>query len=572
MMGVSRHPEKGAVAVVVAISATMIFALCALGVDLGAAYARKRDIQTQADLAALAAAAYLPYSPATQAQIADTANGYVTNNEVLGQKSSDWNFTDADKMNGYIEFVGTDKLRLVSPKSRVNFALAPAAGLPSGMDVSASAAAEIKSPGVALPFFISLSCASGLQTILDQTSGKTIDSAYVPTLSPEGALNHNYDVDALDVTSVPLYAAPTSLTVTFKTSITGDIDKVGFTSEAEGVLPARHEEALVTGASGGSAVVDVPPAVLAGGEAVWWVRLHKASGGWTRAEGAKHFVVGDGVSVPTGSCASKNEGNFGSLKLPRDDVTAGQELTENLALGIQHDLDAFPPPATGSYPLACAGQPHAVQPADPPSDSVDPNCLDTDTGADLKNKATEAFIKGTASGSPARLDGDDHPTATDCDPSGGASERTVETTGNPSSFVINDDVLSCFITDGAVTVGEVSSATYSGPAGVISPTIFSSPRFFWLPVLATDPSSGGSGTYAVVTMRPAFITGQSEDATLTSPLPALNPENGIVMANKSISKVTVRVINPIALPATTVVDGPVIDYVGTGTRIIRLVE
>ena len=204
-----RNRERGAVAVVVALSATMIFALCALGVDLGAGFARKRDIQTQADLATLAAAAQLPHNSANDSAIYDAATNYAIENEVGGQDKDVWDFTDGDTTNGFIEFDGKNKLRLYAPSSRVEFLmLAPAAGLPDHMNVSAVAAAEIRSPGKALPFFISQTCGWGLQTILDQTKGPPLPPGFVPNLTPTSSPALTVELSDIDPTDVAKDVSP----------------------------------------------------------------------------------------------------------------------------------------------------------------------------------------------------------------------------------------------------------------------------------------------------------------------------------------------------------------------------
>src|SRR3954462_226653 len=71
----SDRDDRGAVAVIFAISALMIFGLAALGVDLGNAMNRKKLTQNSADFAALAGASGLPdTSDATRQIVADYLN------------------------------------------------------------------------------------------------------------------------------------------------------------------------------------------------------------------------------------------------------------------------------------------------------------------------------------------------------------------------------------------------------------------------------------------------------------------------------------------------------------------
>lgn len=560
--------ERGTVAVVVALSATMLFALCALGVDLGSGFARKRDIQTQADLAALAAAAELPYT-GNAATIAAAAKTYALQNEVMGQVDATWNFIDADMTNGFIEFVGSDKLRLYAPHSEVDFWLAPVAGLPSEMKVSAIAAAQIETPGKGLPFFLSSTCGWGQQTILDQTKGPEIPPGYEPTLTPTTDPPASVVLADIDPDNIEVDVDGDTTTVLTITATTNNgmnnVNLVGFTTE-----DGAHETVAPLSNSGQTVTVEVPASVD-GAEAVWWVRVRKGSQNrWSASADAKPFVVGDpSGEVPPGSCDSKNSGNFGSLDLSRDDVNNSRYLVENMALGIQHDLDVYPAPAP-TPPDGCADEDEAEIDTGQPVEGQRVNCLVTDTGSDLAQKATEAFITGTAQGSPARLDGVEHETAIGCDPSGSSDERILEEI--PGDPAINNDVLSCFITGGH-SVGDVTKE-HGAPAHVISEDIFYSPRLFYVPVLVADPS-GGAGSYAILDMRPVFITAQPDSATKGDPQASLNPGNGIEMSNngKQIEKIRVRAINPISLPefAPSDVAGS-IPYIGSGSKVVRLVE
>lgn len=563
-MKAKRDPERGTVAIVVALSATMIFALCALAVDLGSAFARKRDIQTQADLATLAAAAHLPHSASTQSDIYAAATSFSNKNKVAGQDASFWNFSDSDKANGFIEFDSPTMLRLFAPQSEVDFWLAPVAGLPTGMKVSAVAAAEIRSPGRGLPFFVSTSCGWGSQTILDQTAGPQIPPTYSPTLDPTSTPPSAVVINSItpDKTVFPSPAVSLTINAQFK-----DIDTVGFTAE-----DGSHVTIDNVNVNGNSGTFSVPSGVLTQ-QKVWWVRLREKAkpaqgskpavlAAWTSS--TKPFVVGDPPNSSTPACDTKNSGNFGSLELSRDDVSQpARYLVENMALGVQHDFTVYP---TTPYPASCSGQAAAVMDNGAPVAGRALNCLTTDTGSDLAQKATDAFITGTAQGSPGRLD---KPTGTGCSPAKTTARRTLsDITGNPS---INDDVLSCFFTNDTVTVGQVSKSS-GAPAHVISPDIFDSPRFFWLPVLASDPS-GGAGSYAITGFRPVFITEQADAGTRVAPAATLN--NGIEMAGngKSIEKIRVRAINPLSLPEFVGDGGDnTVEYLGQGTKVIRLIE
>lgn len=558
--------ERGAVAIVVAMSATMIFALCALGVDLGSAFARKRDIQTQADLATLAAAAQLPLSTASQPLIEQAANTYSSKNLVAGQSAGLWNFSDADRTNGFIEYVGKNKLRLFAPHSTVDFWLAPVAGLPDGMKVSAVAAAEIRSPGRGLPFFVSHTCGWGEQTILDDSKGAPVPPGYTPTLTPTTSPAASVQVDTISPTSIDNGTSAATLTLDFSNLQGGEIKKVGFTRES----PATHVEASTFTIDKSKLTVSVPSSVLTAADSRWWVRLESEENDksnkvlrWSASSNAKNLDIGSPGGPPPGSCDSKASGNFGSLRLSRSDVVNGFWLEENMALGVQHDFAQFPPP----QPQPCKGAAGAVTDPGTPTAGVNLNCLETETGF-FGPTATDAFLTGTTKKTPGRLAKQNTLTS----PPACSTQRTIS---GLSNLKINDDRLSCFLPDG-VTVGDVTKqGVLTTPAkNSIKPEIFSSPRFFWIPVLTVDPSKGGSSSYAIIDFRAVFLTGQPDSAT--GPAHPVNAENGVFMdsSGKKIEKLKVRAINPMALPEFTVDLGPdnTIAYIGTGPKIVRLVE
>lgn len=570
-MRANTKQEHGAVAVLVAILSLVIFGVAALAVDLGNTYARKRAAQTQADMVALAAAAQLPKTSTNTPAIEAVLRQFSNKNEIPGQDPISWNWdlTDTDETDGYVEFDGLNKIRVYSPDAYVSYAFGQIFGT-SGANVSAVAAAEVRSPGRGLPFFISQTCSWGSQTVLDATRGRPVPSTYEPTfVAPSPGLASPYMNSSKILSVSPNYVAnglllpqEVMITTTSSNGLNG-VDAIGFTTES-----GDHYPVPIPPTSGDTVALNVPTEVLSADDTLWWIRLHKSTPDrWSAPVDAKYFEVGDPVRVYDASCDSKNSGNFGSLNLSRDDVSGpAYWLEENLAEGIQHDLGAYPPPAP--YPVACAGQSLAVTDPGAPDDSLTLNCLQTDSGSDLQQRATEAFIKGTRGGTPPRLGGTDHPTSTNCSPNKDSEEREVTISGTP--YKINDDVLSCFIDAPGVTVGQISSDS-SPPAGALSADIFTSPRFMWLPVLVDDPSRGTSGSYAIVGMRPAFITEQDDSATKDNPM--ATPSNGVEMSSNGIEKMRVRAIHPLALPEFAgVVTGGTIPYIGVGTKVVELVE
>ena len=84
MLSVSRD-DRGAVALVVAVLALVLFGIGALAVDLGNSFTRRRAVQTTADLAALAGAQSLPNT----CQAWQNAVIYLRNNPVVDDDAAD---------------------------------------------------------------------------------------------------------------------------------------------------------------------------------------------------------------------------------------------------------------------------------------------------------------------------------------------------------------------------------------------------------------------------------------------------------------------------------------------------
>jgi Flp pilus assembly protein TadG len=170
--------EAGAVAVVVAVVAVLLFGVSALVIDIGQAYARRRAAQTDADLAALAGAAGLP-DPVLARQY---ARDYLQKNLPSGDApggdvvppSTDAVWTDGTLANGEIAITTSNtRIRVTIPARRVDFGFAtvlPGGGFES-TNVNASATAVIRSPGATLPFFLTTAGASGYSCLKDTSGG-----------------------------------------------------------------------------------------------------------------------------------------------------------------------------------------------------------------------------------------------------------------------------------------------------------------------------------------------------------------------------------------------------------------
>jgi hypothetical protein len=204
------------------------------------------------------------------------------------------------------------------------------------------------------------------------------------------------------------------------------------------------------------------------------------------------------------------------------------------------------------------------------------NCVDTDTG--LTTNATTAGLTGASP--PGRLVKSGGKTSTapysaghTCDPDGTSTTKTISASSKTYG-PLNNDILTCFLTDPTTTLATIASASYAGPP-LLSEAIYSSPRFFWVPVFGTAPSSGGSQHYTIIDMRPAFLTDQplgatrANNAVCAAPGGACTTYNGLGFTNAGINRLTVFFFNAKALPNLGG-NAPTADYFGVGPKVATL--
>jgi hypothetical protein len=396
-----------------------------------------------------------------------------------------------------------------------------------------------------MPFFAASGCAFGRQVLSDDSHGHST-SPPIP-LTPATTTTNSSDVTGLSVTISPVGTAIPSLVIS-GTNFTG-ATKVGFTT-------AAGDHAEVPGAPGSSmsvdsatkiTVTDVPAAVI-NTDAIWYVRVYNASE-WSTNDGNSTFGVEPlTIGPPKLFCQDSSQGNFGSLLIGRTDGKGGGGpnglLSVNIALGLDHSLGSFPgaPSAPNQCTSAMSGS--VTQPVN------GQNCVQTDTGLPA-NALEEGLITG-GSGYDGRLE---------------KSRTPPCTRPNSSPHDLNDDVLTCFFTNGSVRVGDVGSASYGGDS-VIVPEIFDSPRFFWVPIIGFPPN--GKKWVSIQGFRAGFITDQPASATRNSP--QATAENGLTLSGTKVRQVRVWFINDNALPETVAPKGDEVDYVGSGPKALVLVD
>jgi len=216
-----RRDDSGLVAIITAVSALVLMAFGAIAVDLGNAWARKRTVQTTADLAALAGASALPESIR---EARKRAIYYLKRNlaqggtlgpcEVTSGTNPCWDNND-DYQDGEIDFFTSslnsegrydeptvadneaEAIRVVTPGHRVDFGLAAAVGF-SSLDVSAPATASVGSAlGLGVPPLYLVAADNGTTCIKDDSLGQSSN----PSVLPRWAVRAGHTVSTITPTS-----------------------------------------------------------------------------------------------------------------------------------------------------------------------------------------------------------------------------------------------------------------------------------------------------------------------------------------------------------------------------------
>lgn len=574
--------ERGAAAILVALCATVLFAVSALAVDLGNAYQRKGEVQSQADMAALAAGASLPDHAAVLAEVCKSS----TLNEKTGEDLASClagasTSSTADPVcpadtggKPYVYFFANNpyQAKVCSPPAHVDYGLAqtiPGAG--KGIDVGGSATVIAGSPGISseMPFYGFQGCDWGPQTLTDPANGHVAASGDLPgdlAQPTPGSWTWQSvsfsDTQALDPAQIPL---PTpSATVRISGQGLSKVTRVGFYRET-GLLPSTVEpDALPSnGDSTGKSVDFAVPAEVLANPGVWYVRVYTTGNnsnqtGWST--GALPLAVGDSELIQ--SCVGKSaSGNFGALRLPRTDVSSvNDQLAKNISDGLQAPLTL----AVGTGSGTCVDGQTGVVFSSGSTLKSRTNCVATDPGLPA-NAATDGLL-----GPAGRLTKVPTTTAVlggrDCAPGHASSNWPA-----PTGVSVNDDTLTCFMTSPSMSISTIATASYSGPS-VLDPAIYRSPRFCQVPIVSVKPSNGASQNYWIVEVRPCFITGESLSSTYNSQMfnDSADGHNGLKFGNNHrVSELHVVFFNRKALPNSGANVG---DYLGTGPIAVQLVQ
>lgn len=538
--------ERGATAVMFAILATALFMAGAVAIDMGQAYAKRSALQSNVDLAVMAAAAELTAASGCSTAAVDKAEEFLVKaaNEVDGQVAM--NLQNGNAVDGEIACPGNWRVELTAPRAIVELTMGQVFESGDNIEVPARAVAQIKSPSRnhGLPMYGVTGCDYGPQIIRDDSG--PAPTLVVPPLTPDSA---TYSTATFSPPGISPDNQPTPNTAT-QVTLSGNnfTGATAVTFTGAGGPPDHHEVPAVefVSATDTKIVVNVPADVLKV-EDVWFVRVLKGTDYSPRAS-AQRFTVG----APRAYCAGSLEGNYGTIDLPRTDTSFTLEW--NIIFGPQPSLAIHPAPAG-----ECSGDAGSVESKTAPVNGT--NCLASEPGVKIA-QANDGLISGKG-GKTGRLDRD---STSECSRSGN-NARTPTTI---KSKYINDDLLSCFIINTARISDLVNATDGSIGEKALSADIFKSPRYFWIPIVQREPATGKK-SWPIVAFRPGFITDQAVSATEQSP-GVVSEHNGLIAGPSGLRELHVILFDEKALPEFAPASGGEIDYTGSGTKVIVLVE
>jgi Flp pilus assembly protein TadG len=558
------RPEDGATTIVVALVALLLFASAAIAVDLGNAWARERQVQTQVDVAALSAGDLLPATtPVEERAIAGRIATYLTEpaNEVPGQQPvTAGQLLDLDPTNGEVSFT-TDgaQLTLLAPRAEVDFIFAGVASDASSVRVTASASVGVFSQVPrenVLPFWLPSGCPPG-PADGDTTGGGGSGGGG----GNGGGGGGNGSATGTPVTGVNLDPREFNSTAQPDTANRFENNKT-ISFRVTGVSKLKSNKAPVvqfekrdnptlryaftgtwTKVSGDqdwafTIVVGASDVTAHAGQWSYQTVAPPRTGNNEVYSQVENFNVQPGAGTPppsAASCASgPSRGNFGQLDSPRKESGSTKDtLALNIALGLDHTLGVVPNAVSDE----CAGPPRATEQLDDVSRDGN-NCLLAEPGN--AGPGISQGLLGTPDGSlRGRLDTRNGPTRTDC----GRSDDSI------GGAIVNNDVLSCFLAPGA-SLADLTVPMTDATTGTLDPAVVTSPRFVWIPQVYRSNRSSKS-FQPVQRFVPAFIT--DEDATARKGASTATVDNGVVCNGNrtqcnSVSAMKVFTFDPSWLP------------------------
>ena len=622
-MGDRTRNERGAIAVIVAVLSVVMFLSAAIAVDLGNLWARKRDVQKQVDVSALSSGWMLPMTTSNRTSIAADVASYLSKNGTTGQDLSNVGaaqLLNGDTLDGEVTFQNSDgtpcsdectRMTVIAPEANVPFIFGRIAGAERAQ-VQRQATVEVLGelpPGFdMLPFWLPSGCALGSAqvdteqgggggggggpsssaspTATESASAPSPTGTSSPSASPTSGVSTGLPTGVHGLTGPsPLSVGPDTTTTISSYKITGLSNKIDRASlrfySPDGTFWIEY---AAQDLKKPEAILDVPAFQVStevtshpGDWTVYAIVRQQGTGTITASTNSLVFRVNAPVSTPTATptttpspsgsaspsaqpsnvpvgCVGQDRGNFGQLDTPRKDMGSGQtskRLAVNIAEGLDHQLVpyTFAPsqPVTKSCGTPAKGW---IAGAAPDNVAIDGrNCILGDTGNDGP-AIFDGLIAG-ASGHLGRLSTARVGNATTCP---GRSNQVI------NGEAINNDVLSCFLRNGA-TLDDIAQGDGVTQA-MLAPSVVDSPRFVWLPVVyATDRAQ--KDFQPILEFVPAFITDETQSTSASS-------DNGIQVNGNSVKTLTVFCFNKEALPLSA--QSPTVTYGEHLRSVVRLVD
>jgi hypothetical protein len=550
-------------------------------------------------------------------------------------------YADTLLADGMVTFPDHNQVSVTTPPARVDFAFGQVAGA-KGTVQQKTASARVQSPGNLEPFGLSLNCLLTVANNLPGTLGTTISDVlplnyFAPgpltkdttqakwktSLSTSSSIKTS-SITPTQVTQGTLTAPTFTLTGSGWTALSqvkvsfilGDTNDVDLTKSKTIDVPVLAADLSSIGLT--STATGVLPSQVVNNAGNWHVKVAVMQGGsWVYA---KDDAV---LTVTLNQPLADSLGCGRLLKSPRNlqDGTPGN-LRLNLQESLDHGVTKHPSLATLNPPdltvdgvLTALGGPSGIF-----------QC--NDTGANVKDtagnlstgKVPDCMVLAQGSTVYTEFtDGMLAPESTVTLPDGTSKQvagRLVCTARRPCarSFTMpqfggrqfNDDRFEDFVTHDSLLNAAMffNLSTYvndgvpvATPKNALEPEIYSSARFFWVPVLSTalapTANANDAGAYPILTFRPVFVTQQEHtgvaevdmvlDAVdsvvktllnIDEPTDPSNPgDHGVLMQGSDLRALRFMTLEPSALPAIPAdYSGPTSDYLGVGPKIVKLVK
>ncbi|GAB3767542.1 hypothetical protein FB382_002403 [Nocardioides ginsengisegetis] len=588
-----------------AIVAVVLLVIAAFTVDLGNTWARRGQLQVQADRAATYAAQFLPAdTDAQRVKVAKAVAYYVACHPVPGQAELNPGIPacPADPtsatLDSYaagllaahmVEIPVRNQVKVLTPRAQIDFGFAGVVGK-DGTIQQKQATAKVTSPGLLAPMALSLDC-------LLNAGGNLLN----------GGVPFGY------ISTTHQNAGPVPVTTTWPTTTLVDPKMNGVspgrvTQQLSGTTPnvqvsgkewpalSANQKYVVAFARGsglqrqqyeaagtltlnpgnnprrlGYLVVAVPPGVmLTAGE--WQVKVAVVTTTVLGVETGRGYSIDTSFLNVDPLLDSLNDVSCGRLlKSPREGTQASINFILNLQNGIDHLITQYPTLlSTGALSFDAlktlvnatqcdASSPSTVKDTNGNNGGQVPNCVVTN----MSNAYEAGFTEGMI-GAQGRL------TCTSTHPC--AAGRTFSLNGRS----INDDRFTDFVINPSLLTSQTffNTDTYlSSGLPVITPTsnlkrgIYDSSRFMWVAVISTAGATSAvqAGDYPVLTFRPIFIT---QASALDGTLPLLDQavlsplSGGLLTATSLIDQSFTNPLQPYSEPDVALKHGLLMDSSG----------